>query len=54
MEHLIMHPLAQWMRRAASDEHEVVPTLRKWIDAMLRCRSVGIEIRESSSGGEWI
>jgi hypothetical protein len=33
---------------AASNEHEVVLTLRRWIDAMLRCRSVLVEIRRSS------
>jgi hypothetical protein len=33
---------------AASGEHGVVLTLRKWIDAMLRCRRVRVEIRGSS------
>jgi hypothetical protein len=33
---------------AASGEHGVVLTLRRWIDAMLRCRSVHVEIRGSS------
>jgi hypothetical protein len=33
---------------AASGEHGVVLTLRRWIDAMLRCRSVRVEIRRSS------
>jgi hypothetical protein len=30
---------------AASGEHGVVLTLRRWIDAMLRCRSVRVEIQ---------
>jgi hypothetical protein len=33
---------------AASGDHGVVLTLRRWIDAMLRCRSVRVEIRGSS------
>jgi hypothetical protein len=33
---------------AASGEHGVVLILRRWIDAMLRCRSVRVEIRGSS------
>jgi hypothetical protein len=33
---------------AESGEHGVVLTLRTWIDAMLRCRSVRVEIRGSS------
>jgi hypothetical protein len=33
---------------AASGEHGVVLTLRRWIDAMLRCQSVQVEIREIS------
>jgi hypothetical protein len=33
---------------AASGEYRVVLTLRRWIDAMLRCRSVRVEIRGSS------
>jgi hypothetical protein len=36
------------MRRAASGEHWVVLTLRRWIDAMLRCRSVRVKIKGSS------
>jgi hypothetical protein len=35
---------------AASGEHGVVRTLRKWIDAMLRCQSVQVEIRGISVG----
>jgi hypothetical protein len=30
---------------AASGEHEVVLTLRRYIDSMLRCRSVRVDIR---------
>jgi hypothetical protein len=33
---------------AVSGEHGVVLTLRRWIDAMLRCRSVRVEISGSS------
>jgi hypothetical protein len=33
---------------ATSGEHKVALTLRRWIDAMLRCRSVRVEIRGSS------
>jgi hypothetical protein len=33
---------------AARGEHGVVLTLRRWIDAMLRCRNVRVEIRGSS------
>jgi hypothetical protein len=33
---------------AASGEYGVVLTLRRWIDAMLYCRSVRVEIRKSS------
>jgi hypothetical protein len=33
---------------AASGEHGVVLTLRRWNDAMLCCRSVRVEIRRSS------
>jgi hypothetical protein len=33
---------------AARGEHGVVLTLRRWIDATLRCRSVRVEIRGSS------
>jgi hypothetical protein len=33
---------------AASGEHGFVLTLRRWIDAMLRCRRVRVEIRGSS------
>jgi hypothetical protein len=32
---------------AASGEHGVVLTLRRWIDAMLRCRIVRVEINGS-------
>jgi hypothetical protein len=32
---------------AASGEYGVVLTLRRWIDAMLCCRSVRVEIRKS-------
>jgi hypothetical protein len=31
---------------AASGEHGVVLTLRRWIDAILRCRSVRVEIAQ--------
>jgi hypothetical protein len=33
---------------AASGKHGVVLTLRRWINTMLRCRSVRVEIRRSS------
>jgi hypothetical protein len=33
---------------ATSGEHEVALTMRRWIDAMLRCRSIRVENRGSS------
>jgi hypothetical protein len=35
---------------AASGEHEVILTLRRWIDTVLRCRSVQLRSGEAVSG----
>jgi hypothetical protein len=34
----------------ASGEHEVILTLRRWIDTMLRCRSLKLRSEEAVSG----